>query len=182
MNFELKYSNKGDNEILYINFILESYDGNIKFIVGDYVEFSILECEDEEYKICKGGYDYLNRVEIEKDIKIFVEKLKKREFPCEFTYTYEYNHPFEEVRNEMKGICDGFKIIVNNDIINVNDRAFLPINNISIESIINFFEYLYEIRDKVQKENTYSDDEDDNDEYKDWVKKWEKEYNAKKNS
>ena len=58
----------------------------------------------------------------------------------------------------MKGICDVFKIIV---------------NNISIESIINFFEYLYEIRNKVQKENTYSDDDDDNNdnnEYKDWIK------------
>ena len=182
MNFELKYCNKGDDEILYINFILESKDGNIKFIVGDDVEFSILECEDEEYKICKGGLNYLDNVEIEKDIKIFVEKLKKREFPCEFLYTYEYNSRIEEVRYEMKGICDGFKIIVNNDIINVNDRAFLPINNISIESIINFFEYLYEIRDKVQKENTYSDDDDDDDEYKDWVKEWEKGYNAKKNS
>ena len=182
MNFELKYSNRGDNETLYINFILESNDGNIKFIVGDDVEFSILECENEEYKICKGGYDYLDHVEIEKDIKIFVEKLKKREFPCEFLYTYEYNSRFEEVRNEMNGICNEFKIIVNNDIININDRAFLPINNISVESIINFFEYLYEIRDKVQKENTISDDEDDDDKYKGWIRKWVEEYYAKKNS
>ena len=75
INFELKYSNKGGDDILSINFTLESNDGNVKFVVGEDIKFCILECENEEYKICKGGYDYLDHVEIEKDIEILKNRI-----------------------------------------------------------------------------------------------------------
>ena len=172
MNFELKYNKHGENDLFSITFTLESNDGNVKFVVGEDVKFSVLECKNYEYKICKGGYDYLDCIEIETDINLFVEKLKKREFPCEFIYKYEYSHSFEMVRDAMSEVQDGFKIIVTPDKINVNDRGFLPINNVSIESIIHFFEYLYEIKNKIIKEYTLSEDEDEDE---DWIAKYNKE-------
>jgi hypothetical protein len=114
--------------------------------------------------------------------------LKKKEFPCEFIYKYEYSmagldsdsdssdseeysHPFEMVRDAMSEVRDGFKIIVTSDKININNRGFLPINNVSIESIIHFFEYLYEIKNRIVKIYTLSDD-DDGDVGRDWINKY----------
>lgn len=152
MDFELTYKKdeiNGDDTLFSITFGLESDNGNISFLVGDKIEFAINELN---FEICKGGYEY-GHTSIEKDIKIFLEKLKKKEFPCEFSYNYEYSSEYEIVRNALKYSGYGeFNIEISDEGICINKSHKVPYSETLVKSVINFFEYLYTIRDKFKEE------------------------------
>ena len=152
MDFELTYKKNeinGDDTLFSITFRLETDNGDINFLVADKIQFAISELG---FKICKGGYEYGN-TSIEKDIKFFLEKLKKKEFPCEFSYNYEYSSEFDDIRNALKNSGYGkFNLEISNESICINKSHKVPYSETLVKSVINFFEYLYEIRDKCKEE------------------------------
>lgn len=152
MDFELKYKkNKinDDDTLFSITFRLETDNGKISFLVADKIEFAINELG---FKICKGGYEY-GDTSIEKDIKFFLEKLKKKEFPCEFSYNYECSSEYKIVRNALKDSGYGeFNIEISDEGICINKSHKVPYSETLLKSVINFFEYLYTIRNKFKEE------------------------------
>jgi len=152
MDFELIYKKNeinDDDTLFSITFRLESDNGNISFLVGDEIEFAI---SDDVFEICKGGYEY-GHTSMEKDIKIFLEKLKKKEFPCEFSYNYKYSSEYENVRDALEDIGYGkFNIEMSDKGICINKSHKVPYSETLLKSVINFFEYLYEIREKFREE------------------------------
>ena len=165
-DFELTYSKENinpDGSLFQITLCLEAEHGHIRFIVAKNIEYSI----SDDFKICRGGHNYLyfdNHNEDE-NIECFLNQLRKRAPYCEYLYSYTYSSPCRNVQEKMQelDLCSLEIDVVDTDCdnsdgsthyVDINEN-FVPVSDKLIQSIIRFFEYLFELRDQYKRENDY---------------------------
>jgi len=150
-NFTLKYEFDDinqDSSLLSFTLKLESENGKINFIVANNIEYVVEGCH--QFNITKGGHNYWDNIDEEKNIQTFLKKIKERKFPSKYSYNYDYCSEYSIVREAMEGLCD-LHIEIDEEKTTING-SYVPTSKSLIESIIEFFNKIFMERDKYKEE------------------------------